>query len=571
MALGAVMLVSGVNSVMRSGLIGTKGADVYYDGVHCARHLWNRANKRHRVAYHTVSGFNRFYNALGEEGYNVHVETYKKFNRAILSGYDVFFIGEQTYHSRFMSEQERNDLLAWVKEDGGSLFTLIEHTDAHYMAEVFDELYKDLPVRVRRDSIGDIEQPGPLSPTWVDLSSNESHPTTKGVREYRFFNGASLDTPHGVLFSTGNSWSDRHNPDDRPIQNGNKRRDSDELGGPLVGAAAFTYGRGKVVVISDHNAMSNPTMYWGDHYRFVMNSMAWLAGQRLNLDVFFVLFGIIVLGAGIYLPSRRPNWFPGAKQSIPIMGALIAAVVIYQLASRPVVYDLFIHTGNDSDMKYMTKRSSGYFSLYGQWTKEPQLRPWASRKMKPGYDTLFLSAPKKPYSAEQLAIIDGYLGAGKIVVYLASKGSIASPAGEQLMKRFDFTVAIEENVTPKGRRSFNVYGPRAWTEGIFRAYIDKNFKAARVKKGLEPVVFITRGGFHIREKGWRNIKHQFDLLSEKRVGGGKLWVVMPIELFNDRTLKNLYSDADVVRQQMAEFVIRLAKLSVNDHSVYYED
>jgi len=275
-----------VDSLVRFGVSSHKGARVYYDGVHGARHLWNRDNRRHRVNYHTVSGFNRFYDALKEEGFDIHVETHKSFNRHVLNKYDVFFVGEQTYHARFMSDQEQAELQDWVA-DGGGLFGVVEHTNAYYMAETFHAMIDDMPVKARMDSICDLNQPGDVSPTWVDLSYVKDHPVTKGVREYRFLNGCSLETPHGVLFSRPSSWSDRYNPKHSPIQNGNKRRDSGELGGPLAGVAAFNYKKGHVVVVGDHNAMSNSTIYWGDHYRFVMNSMKWLAGKRLNSECGF--------------------------------------------------------------------------------------------------------------------------------------------------------------------------------------------------------------------------------------------------------------------------------------------
>lgn len=437
-----LVVMNGANSVIQFGITGHKGANVYYDATHGARHLWNRDNRRHRVAYHTVSGFSRFFNALKDEGYRVHAETSDCFNRSILDKYDIFFVGEQTYHARFMTDTEQKNLIDWVK-DGGSLFALIEHTNAHYMEEVFNQLFKDLPVKARIDSIADLNQTMPLSPTWVDMPIIGKHPVTKGVKEYRFYNGGSLDTKHGVLFSSKTSWSDRANESARPIHNGNKTRDPDELSGPLAGAAAFTHGKGKVVVISDHNAMSNPTMYWGDHYRFVMNSMDWLAGAKLNLDVVWIGLGL-GLFATLFVTKKR--WVPlvfFSRSTIGISLVSIVLVVLIAYWSKPASYDFFVHTGNQSAMKYMTKRSGGFFTLYGQWTKEPQLRPWASRTLKSGYDGLILSAPRVQYSEKQLKIIDGYLSRGKTVAYLATIDSLESEAGTQLRKKFEFDVQID--------------------------------------------------------------------------------------------------------------------------------
>jgi len=567
--LALLLIAKSADSVIRHGIVGSAGANVYYDAVNGARHLWNRDNRRYRTNYHTVSGYNRFYNALKEEGFDVHVETYKKFSSETLAPYDVFFVGEQTYHAAFMNDRERKALMDWVK-DGGGLYTLAEHTSVHYSTEVLEAIYSDLPVKVRHDSICDTSQSRPVSPTWVDLAGDENHPVTKGVKEFRFYNGASLDTKHGILFSTKNSWSDKANPDLRPTQNGNKMRDPGERSGPLAGGAAFEYGKVRVVIVSDHNFMSNPTLYWGDHYRFSMNAMSWLAGERLNKDLFFAVGGLLILAAGFVLRRRFVNVLYISTRTLIAVGLAAAISVAGFYASRPAVYDFLVHTGNDASMKYMTKMLGGSFTMYGQWTKEPQLRPWAKKELKPGYDALFLSAPTRAYTDDQLDIIDGYLSRGKTVVYLATMESLDSSAGKQLKSKFDFDVEISDAPPVKeGKRPFGVHGPRKWVESIHRFYVYDNLRGLTVKKGLKPVVHLTYGNYHIGDGGYRNSKHHFDVLSSTDTGGGEFWLVAPVELFTDKSLKNLYKDPDVVRQQMAEFVIRLGKFAVGDNSKYY--
>jgi len=512
-----------------------------------------------------VSGFKRFCTALREEGFSLRVENYSGFDRDTLDKYNVLFVGEQTYHARFMTEEEQKDLLEWVKQ-GGGLFAIAEHTNAHYMAEVLNKLFKDLPVKVRLDSICDTNQPGLVSPSWVDIPITKKHPTTEGVSEYRFFNGASLETPHGVLFSSESSWSDKYNEKDNPIHNGNKKRDEGELSGPLAAAAAFEYGKGRVVVLGDHNAMSNPTMYWGDHYRFVMNSMRWLAGTRFNTDIIFLVVGAVgvVCLFALRVLCRFDKDTTKATGLITIV--LLVTSVIVRQQSRPEYCDFLVHTGNESDMKYMTKQSGGFFSLYGQWTKEPQLRPWASKDLKDGYDALFLSAPTAMYTDLELGTIDRYLAAGKTVVYIATAASLESDAGKQLQEKFDFKVGLDRNYKQKlYRQPTNVQGPRYWTEGVFRCYTYRGIVPVQVE-GLENIVSLSAGGFHISEKQWLRKTYRCDLLSEKRAGGGRFVLVAPAEIFNDLALKNLYEDADVAREQMAELAIRLAKYACGDKS-----
>lgn len=558
-------IVYGGLSLHRFGAESYRGAKIYYDAAHGARHLWNRDNRRYRSNYHTVSGFRRFCTALTEEGFNLYVENYRGFDRSILDKYDVFFVGEQTYHSRFMTARQRKDLLDWVRQ-GGGLFALVEHTNAHYMAEVFNQLFKDLPVKVRNDSICDINQPGPVSPSWVDIPIVKNHPVTKGVCEYRFFNGGSFDTPWGVLFSSKSSWSDKYNKKDNPIHNGNKKHDPDELSGPLAAAAAFEYGKGRIVVLGDHNAMSNPTIYWGDHYRFVTNCMKWLAGDRFNRDVIFLIAGTAAALCLFALRVMCKFDKKTTKATAAISIVMLAAFGLGWYQSRPKYHDFLVHTGNEPAMKYMTKKSGGFFSFYGQLTKEPQLRPWASKNMKRKYEALFLSAPTKCYSVAQLAIIDSYLAGGKTVVYIATVPSLQSRAGRQLQDKFGFKVKIDNTYKQKlFRQPMNVHGLRKWTEGIFRCYIYRAAPPVKVE-GIQPIVTLTSGGFHISEEQWLRDTYSCDLLSEKQAGKGRFMLLAPAEVFNDLALKNLYENADVVREQMAELVIRLAKYACRDSS-----
>lgn len=85
-------------------------------------------------------------------------------------------------------------------------------------------------------------------------------------------------------------------------------------------------------------------------------------------------------------------------------------------------------------------------------------------------------------------------------------------------------------------------------------------------EGIRPIVTLTSGGFHISEEQWLRDTYSCDLLSEKQAGKGRFILLVPAEVFNDLALKNLYENADVVREQMAELVIRLAKYACRDAS-----
>ncbi|MDD5085578.1 MAG: hypothetical protein PHE61_06020 [Candidatus Omnitrophica bacterium] len=440
---------------------------------------------------------------------------------------------------------------------------IVEHSNANGIAEIVNLICKDLPVKARNDSILDLRKKGRGCSTWISFSAIKEHPVTKGVNEILFCNAASLDTPYGVLFSSNTSWSDKPKC--------NLKQDPDEITGPLCGAAAFEWGKGKVVIVSDHNFLSNPNLYWGDHYRFLMNCMEWLGGKRFNVDFLWFCVGVGVLLVIGFASRKFPHLF--CISFVTILASVVAVCLIVCIfyVSGPRHYNFFVYTGNDSDTDYMSKGlGGGYFTLYGQWTKEPQLRPWASGVLKKDCNALFLASPRQPFSESQMEIIDSYLARGKNVVYLATAASLKSDAGRQLCQKYGFEVCFEDKLRMKSTKSYNVVGPRELTDGIFRFYVD-NVPGITVK-GLNVLVYLADGTFSITKSPWDMDKHCYDILSEKRIGKGKVILFTPVEMFNNRAIRILHEDAsDVVHQQMAEFLIRLAKYAIGDNSVVEPD
>ncbi len=567
-----VATLYGIVSVARFGVIGNKGARVYYDAYHGARHLWDRDNARHRHAYNTVSGYRRFLIHLEEQGFEIYVETARGFDREVLNEYDVFVVGEETFEGKFMSERETQDLRDWV-EAGGSLFLESEHTNTHFMADTFNRVVGDFPVEARRDGIVDRTQRKPFSHDWINLApppDEEPHPVADGVQEYLLYAGASLDSEHGILFSLESSWADKYNPNNKPLFLANGKKERGELRGPLAGVVAFEQGEGKVVGVGDHNAFSNPNFYYGDHARFATNAFDWLTPDRVNTDAYWGLGGAFLWLCTMVLWRRRVRPATLLQRG----GACVAGVVAFLVWApfeREAATEFFVHAGNASTTNFMTKVDAGHLTLYGQWTKEPQLRPWTSKqRMEPGYDALFLTAPTEPYTEDQLEIIDGYLSRGKTVVYLASIPSLESEAGQQLRHKFDFDVHINRHwILParKGRHSYIARGPEELLNGIFRFYATKGAVPVTIEHGLDPVVHLTRGGRRVEGRVWIHRSCIYDVMSEKRVGlRGRFVMIAPLEMFNTAAFGDLYAVGDVVQEQMAEFMIRVAKDAAGDDS-----
>ena len=458
------------------------GPRVYYDAVHGARHLHDRDNRRFRFDYHTVGGWFRFLQALRTAGYDVHAEDHACFDRATLDAYDVVVVGEQTYHGRFMTDDEQQVLVDWVRDGGGLLLTA-EHTNAHYMADVFNRLAsKGLPVRARADSLCDTETSHPSARDWVRLHPAGEHPVTEGVRDYWLYNGCSLDTPHGVLLSSDTAWSDRYAVADKPVHNGDKKRAPDELGGPLAGVAAFPLGKGRVVAIGDHNGLSNGELYVADHHRFAMNAVRWLARA-----------------------DDRPELVDWAY---------------------PSGFDALVWTPPNSDFA-LHKKSDGlsFRMLLSTWGKEPQLRPWVRSTLPDlqSMEALLLGAPRRALGERALAAVDAHLAGGRSVVWLATRRSLEGPAAAQLQEHFGVQITVDAAEMLPLKLPLEVHGPRAWTAGILRLYAPEGQPVVRVG-GMQPLVQLRHGAWHI-EQVHRQRPVLVDLVSHKAVGPGTLLAI----------------------------------------------
>ncbi len=505
---------------------GKSGIRVYFDSVHGAAQYMKRDNRRYRSDIHAVSGGYRFQRALQNEGFSVHVEDADCFDAAVLDKYNVYISGEQTYEGRFMTDAERQALLEWV-ERGGGLFLTVGHTNERHNAEVFNTLAATLPVKARFDTICDQTTADPESIGWILLPKVASHPVTEGVKYFSLNNGCSLDTKYGILSSAEDSWSDRFDPNHAPLYEGNKRKDNGELGGPLVGVAAFEYGKGRVVVVGDQSPFTNLNLYMDDHHRFAMNAVRWLAHAE-----------------------NRTGFANGKYKD---------------------GYDLLVHTGIGSEFNlYRNVKPRSFRTAYGYLTKEPQLRPWATRTLRTDGDALILAAPTDSYTYDDLDTIEGMMTKGKPVIWLATLASIESAAGRQLAKRFGFHFDTTMSTGQRHTQPFQIHGSYEWTHAIFRTFVPRDIPQVHVQ-GLTPVVQMSLGTRHIADETGGPQKILIDLVSTKEIGKSKLYVIAPFDLFSDVDLASLYHEGpDVARQQTAELFLRTVKNAIGDTTVYLD-
>lgn len=184
-----------------------------------------------------------------------------------------------------LSAKEIQNIVRYV-EEGGGLFVISEHNNAYDNAEVLNPLLKHFDIQIPASYARD----KPLSQYTIGntsilirISNYKEHPVTRKLRETSWLGGGPLETEHGIAFLSENGHSDLGNYISHvPSKHSNRKVDKGELTGadiPLF--AAMEHGKGRVVVMGDHNVMGIQWLGIADNYRLGMNIFAWLS-QREN-------------------------------------------------------------------------------------------------------------------------------------------------------------------------------------------------------------------------------------------------------------------------------------------------
>ncbi len=512
------------HSVVHYGIQGAKGVRIFYDQFHVRRHFVTGRNIKGAWKYHDVSGYYDFRQTLERAGYDVRVHKKGRLKPGMLDDYDIYFIGEQTAQATWMTDKEREILFDWV-EAGGGLWTVVEHTDAHGMATHWNAWMGDLEIEARYDSI--CEPNGTVdSKDWVRMSDFAEHPITEGLEEVYFYNGCSFDTPHAIAWSSEDSWSDAWNPDDPPVHNGDNFRGADELGGPLAALAAMEHGSGRVAATCDHNAFANPTLYQGSHVRLLHNAMAWLGGERTNPDLKWAMLafvGLVGLGAAGVATRLRPV----GLTAWALVGTLVSGGVTWQQTHEPGRRDILFTDSNSPDAGARSKDREDFFTFFQHVLKVEDHYAWLMPTLTGGWDAIVLTAPTEPLDEDQLRVLDDTLEDGRTVVYLATAASLHSPAGTQILGRWNLSAGLRAGSRGPGR-SFTPDGLERLHRGVDEVYVPAEAPRSRVDESDDATQVVLR-----LEAGSETI----DFITETQVGPGRVVLITPAEILGNRAVR----------------------------------
>jgi len=504
--------------IYKFGLVSLKKNNILYDSVHSVRHGIDRENKKYVNLYHSVSGFARFRQELEKKGFNIDNLEYGRITKEKLRENDILVIGTQTYHGRKLSLKEIDLIVDFVK-NGGSLLGITEHDNTSEAAVRFNRLFRHFDIRANFDLI---KAPSTSTTTgsWIGIDVFTNHPINEDLSKLVIRSGCSLKTIYGIAFSNYKSWSKYKNK-----TNKEKSTITDSEKGPFPIIAARTFGKGKVLALSDHNLFSNSWLYYADNMKFLDNAFNWLGKKRINPSaIALICFIFLLIFITLFIEKAIK---PLLKYSISFKFCLLLVLLFILGVFMPFIYDrshescnILLDIGHKPTIKFTNKyNDEGYYSFYANMTKLDKLKPYAKYVIGLNYKALFLVSPRERFIDSELDTIDRYLDYGKPVILMVDKASLLKDGGvRQLLDKYNIKVSVRKNKKPNAW--FNFQGEPEIIKNVFWAKLNYLYDI----KGTKPLVTL------------KNNKIRSNTVSYKRAGNSKIAIVTNLELFNNKAL-----------------------------------
>jgi len=370
----------------------------------------------------------------------------------LLKQHDILFFNVPTLKNGDRSVPDRKffkltgdevaDIVRFV-EEGGGLFVVAEHNNAYDNAEVLNPLLANFGVKV---PAAYAREPGETeyniigSEILIRIRNWKEHPVSRKVRVTSWMGGAPLETEHGIAFLSDNGHADTGNYITRkPMKMANHRVDPGERTGPGIPVvAAVEKGKGRVVVIGDHNTLGVQWVGVGDNYRFAMNAFAWLA--------------------------HRENEQPHIADA-PQAGVKIG-------------FDL-THT----QWNVGNRLSNGFHPMFINFSRDARVAPLGLVDLDAPADVLVLTDPSEQYDAADLDILAKRLAKGQRIVLIFDP-SDPQPGSAQLLAHFvpDLTITSGGNTISTSQLVSQTQSAVARIEG---AALPIEAPALSVSKGLK--------------------------------------------------------------------------------------
>lgn len=357
------------------------------------------------------------------------------------------------------TEEEIAAIESFVREDGGGLLLIGDHTDLMGMTTRMNPIAERFGMRFRSDAANCLEDGGLLT---VESTPFFPHPATVRLDRFPFMTSCTLDVPldaENVIVS-GNTFSD---PTDysRPSFFGNVVPDLADDFGIHVLSAARKCGKGRVLMIADATTFSNFGMHQRGCSEFVLGAVEYL--NRSNRDVspgakrglaVAVAAGAALLLAGVFMRRRALLWSTVVPLTLLIGGMagvytareqILDAYPLPPRQTTPVTV-AFVDRGCDAyfppPLVEVPEPPEQSFDTFLVWTRRIGLEPrLTDLDGALGCDAIVLINPVEVCSARELRAIVDYVERGGRLLVMDSILNRKSTA-DSILHRFGLSTTL---------------------------------------------------------------------------------------------------------------------------------
>lgn len=436
MALGALALgcsEAAVRDVQMDPWVGSGKTRILVDSIHQLEAPPNAVWDETEFRYAHSQSANRLLMNLLPHDFRFRLAHDGALSLDLLRAHDILYFNVPTAITTGSSKTERElprlrgpeveALTTWL-EEGGGILMVGEHNNAYDNVEVLRPFLEQFGVEI---AIAYAVETGrgryamDYGGYILTIREFARHWITGGVRMASWSGGAPFtkETKGGVAFLSKTGFIDYGDyVTKKPSKGSNHRVDEGEYQGPGIPlVVALEVGKGRLVVVGDHNMLGNQWLGVGDNRRFGMNIMQWLA-HRDDEPRFA---DAPPVGVRVGFEQERSGWTIGRRD----------------------VY--------------------GYYGLFYNITRRPDVFAMGLMDLADEAEVYGFLDPQKAYPEEELAKVDRALDAGKklfLLVDLESPGA----GSAQIVARYAPDVAF---VGGDGRRVTGRELPNAGSGPLF--------------------------------------------------------------------------------------------------------
>lgn len=266
-------------------------ARLLFDLAHAHPQVPGGSLDKESYGYYEITSWHQLLKTLGSGGVSSDLLLQGEITKSLLDDYDLFCLFFPELPAPPLTVKEMDALEEWVRA-GGGLFVAGEHHNSGLSSERLNPLLARFGLELTYGSIVD-EENAYASGAWHKYFDFTEHPITRGVRAVGVRTTGSIelenshpDRPIGLMTSSPSAFLDNWNPELREHRfTGDFIGQVDEPKGSFLAMAAALPGKGRLVLVGDHNMFDNLTLRYVDNLKLGLQAWNWLAGEKLDISV----------------------------------------------------------------------------------------------------------------------------------------------------------------------------------------------------------------------------------------------------------------------------------------------